>query len=190
MHHRANWGIERREPIAEVKNAGMPQGSDSSQELLGIYQLRELLLIRHKFLRVHTPPAATKPDWMLQMKHFVENDVFDGIARDSRVVEDTAYDDGIVGGVVVAEAVAGVFSAPGELRASHQAVEEAAVEVVKDFFQMVVAAASRVDMFASAHLADEARFRADFVARDIAAVTSALSAVNGLAVQLSQENVG
>ncbi len=52
-------------------------------------------------------------------------DVFDGVARHARMVEDAADDDGIVRRVVVAEAAAGMILAPGKLRASHESVEEA-----------------------------------------------------------------
>src|SRR5208337_5163957 len=97
-------------------------------------------------------------DRMLQVQHLVEENVFDGAAGDAWVVENTADDDGVMRRVVVAEAAAGVVVAPGKLRASHESVEETAVEIVEDFFQMVVMAAGGVDVLASAHLADEPGF--------------------------------
>src|ERR1700674_2659739 len=106
------------------------------------------------------------------------------------MVEDAADDDGIVGWVVVAEAAAGVVPAPGELRPSHESVEKAAVEVVENFFQMVVMAAGGADMLASAHLADEARFCGNVVAGDIAAITRAVGALDRLAIELGQQDVG
>ncbi len=124
------------------------------------------------------------------MQHFVEQDVFDGVAGDAWVVEDTADDYGVVGGVVVAETAAGVVPAPGELRASHESVEEAAVEVVEDFFQMVVVAAGGVNVLASAYLADEPRFGGNIVAGDIAAITGAVDAIDRLAIELGQQDVG
>ena len=57
---------------------------------------------------MHASPASPQLDRMLQVQHLVEEDVFDGVARDARVVEDAADDDGVVRGVVVAEAAAGV----------------------------------------------------------------------------------
>ena len=45
---------------------------------------------------------------MFQVQHFVIQDVFDYVAGDAGMVEDPADDDGVVGGVVVAEPVAGV----------------------------------------------------------------------------------
>ena len=88
---------------------------------------------------------------MLQVEHFVVEDVFDGISRHVRVVEDAADDDGVVRGIVVAEAAAGVVLAPGKLRTAQESVEEAAVEVVEDFFQMVMVATGGAYVLASAH---------------------------------------
>ena len=95
---------------------------------------------------------------MLQVQHLVEQDVFHRVAGHAWMVEDAADDDGVVGGIVVAETAAGVVLAPGKLRASHESVKEAAVEIVEDFFQMVVVAAGGADVLASAHLAHQAGF--------------------------------
>ena len=139
---------------------------------------------------MHAPSTAPQFHWMLQVEHFVEEDVLDYVAGDSGVVEDSADDDGVVGGVVVAEAVAGVVAAPGELGASHQSVEKAAVEVFEKFFEVVMVAAGGVDVLASAELADEARFGGDVVAGDVAAVAGGLGAVDRLAIELGQQDVG
>src|SRR5208337_1280635 len=106
--------------------------SENLQKLPGVFQFRKHLLFRAKFPRVHTSPAPPEFDRMLQVQHLVEEDVFDGIAWNARVVEDAADDDGVVSRVIVAETAAGVVLAPGELRASHESVEKAAIEVVED----------------------------------------------------------
>jgi len=103
----------------------------------------------------------------------VVEDVLDHVARDARVVEDSADDDGVVGWVVVPEAVAGVVAAPGELGASHEAMEKAAVEVVEEVFEVVVVSAGGTDLLASSHLPHEPCFRCEIVAGNIAAVASA-----------------
>ena len=139
---------------------------------------------------MHASPAPPQSDRVLQMQHLVEQNVFDGVARHAWVVEDAADDDGVVRGVVVAEAAAGVVLAPGELRASHESVEEAAVKVVEDFFQMVVMAAGGVDVLASAHLAEEPRFGGNIVAGDIAAIAGAVGAIDRLAIELGEQDVG
>ena len=63
---------------------------------------------------MHASPTAAQLDWVLQVQHFVVEDVLDDVAGDAWVVEDAADDDGVVGGVVVAEAIAGVVAAPSE----------------------------------------------------------------------------
>ena len=120
----------------------------------------------------------------------MKEDVFDRVARHARMVEDAADDDGIVGWVVVAEAAAGVVPAPGELRPSHESVEKAAVEVVENFFQMVVMAAGGADMLASAHLADEPRFGSNVVASNVAPITGAVRALDRLTIKLGEQDVG
>ncbi len=124
------------------------------------------------------------------MQHFVKNDVFDRIPRHARMVEDTADDDGVVRGVVVAEAAAGVVLSPGQLRTSHESVEEAAVEVVENFFQMVVMSARGADVLASAHLAHEPGFGGNVVSDDIAPITGAVCAIDRLAIKLGEQDVG
>src|SRR5260370_34496825 len=127
---------------------------------------------------------------MLQMQHFVVEDVFHGVARHAGMVEVTADDYGVMRGIIVAEAAPGVVPAPGKLRASHESVEEAAVEVIENFFQMVVVAAGRANVFASAHLADELRFGGNVVAGDIAAITGAVRAIDRLTIKLGDQDVG
>lgn len=139
---------------------------------------------------MHASPAASELDGVLQVEHFVEEDVFDSIERDAWVVEYAADDDGVVCGVVMAEAAAGVVLAPGELRASQESVEEAAVQVVEDFFQVVVVALGGADVLASAHLADEAGFGGNVVAGEIAPITGAVRAIDRLAIKLGQQDMG
>jgi len=172
-----------------AKLAEALSGSNQAQEPLGGRELWKEFLFGAKLTRVHASAAAAQLYRMLQVKHFVEDDVLDHVARDARVVEDPADDDGVVGGVVVAEAVAGVVSAPGELRATHESVEEAAVEVFENLVKMVVMTAGGVDLLASTKLAHEAGFSRDIVAGDVAAVAGGLTAVDWLAVELGEQNV-
>ena len=66
--------------------------------------------------------------------------VLDCVARAGRAVEDAADDDGVVGGVVVAQGALGVVLAPGKLRPAEQSAEKAHVQRVEDFIEVVVAA--------------------------------------------------
>ena len=87
------------------------------------------------------------------------------------------------------ETIAGVVAAPGKLRPSHKSVKETAVEVVEDFFQMIVVPARGVDMLAPAHLPHQARLRGKIVTRNIPPIAGAQSAVNRLAVELGEQNM-
>src|ERR1700687_5634414 len=138
---------------------------------------------------MHASSAPSQFDRVLQMKHLVKQNVFDRVARHAWMVEDAANYNGVVGWVVVAEAAASVVPAPGELGTSHESVEEAAVEVFEDLFQMVVVAAGGADMLAPAHLADEPRFGGNVVACDIAAITGAVGAINRLTIKLGEQDV-
>ena len=163
--------------------------SDDPQEFLGLTDVREELFFFKKFARVYAPPASAQVHRMLQMQHLVINDVLDDVTRHTPVVEDAADDDRIVSGIVVPKPVAGVLTAPGELRPPHQSVEESPVEVVEDLFEMVMMPARRVDLLPPAHLPHEPRFRGEFLPADIAPVTRTLSAVDRPAVKLGQQNM-
>src|SRR5258708_6989958 len=180
---RKNLPMESRAspPVAPLNNA---------QEFARLLQFRKALFFCQKFARMHTSPAPPQPDRVLQMQHLVKQNVFDRVARHARMVEDAADNNGVVGGIVVAKAAAGMVPAPGELRPSHESVEEAAVEVVEDFFQMVVVATGGADVLASAHLADEPRFGGNVVAGDIAAITGAVRAIDRLTIELGEQDVG
>src|SRR5512146_2717326 len=95
---------------------------------------------------------------MFQVQHLVIDEVFDGVFRDARMIENLADDDRVVRGVVVAEEIARVHTAPRHLRAREQAVEESQVEVVKDGFEVVGMSLGAYDAFAAAHLPYEMRF--------------------------------
>src|ERR1035441_4841825 len=154
-----------------------------AQKPARLLQFRKHFLFSVELARVHTSPTAPQFDWVFQVQHLVEEDVFDGVARDTGVVEDAADDDGVVGRVVVAEAAAGVVLAPGELRTSEESVEEAVVEVVEDFLQMVVVSASGADVLASAHLADEAGLGGNVVTGDVASIAGTVGKIDRLAIE-------
>ena len=74
---------------------------------------------------------------MLQVQHLVIDNVLNSAPRHMGVIEDAAHDDGVVRRIVVAEGAARMVAAPGHLRASHQPVEEAVIQVVEDGVQVV-----------------------------------------------------
>ena len=162
---------------------------DHAQELARLGELRKKAFFVAKLARVHAAPATVESDRMLQMQHLVKQNVFNRVARHARVVEHTADDDCVVRRIIVAKTAASVVLAPGKLRTSHESVKETPVEVVEDLLKMVVMSASGADMFASAHLPHEPRLGGDVVAGNIAAITGVVGAINGLAIQLGEQNV-
>src|SRR5438874_11013141 len=106
---------------------GKPQRSEPFEKLPGFVKLREQFFFRLKVRRMHAAAAATELDRMLQVKHFVIDDVLHRILRNPGVVENPAYHNRVVRGIVMSKAVAGVVSAPGHLWTREQSVEVARV---------------------------------------------------------------
>jgi hypothetical protein len=129
-------------------------------------------------------------DGMLEVKHLVVEKVFDGTAWGVGAVEDARDDDGVVGGVVVAEHAAGVMRGPGEGWAAEEAVEETGVEGLEDFVEIVVVAGGGGDAFAAASLADVFGLFGDGFGGDVAAITVGVRACDGFLVELGEEDVG
>ncbi len=102
--------------------------------------MREAGFLGFELAGVDAAAQAARLDGVLEVKHLVVEQVFDGVARAGGAVEDAADDDGVVGGVVVAERALGVVFAPGEFGAAEEPAEEARVERVEDLFEIEVAA--------------------------------------------------
>lgn len=124
------------------------------------------------------------------MQHLVKQDVLDRIPRYARMIENPADHDGIMSWIVVSEAAAGVVTAPCQLRTSHQPVEESAIEVIEDFFQMVMTTAGRVNVFASAHLANKPRLGRNVMTGNVAPVAGAVDTIDRLAIELGEQDMG
>ena len=117
-------------------------------------------------------------------------EVLDGAAWGFGAVEDAGDDDGVVGGVVVAQHAAGLVGGPGEGGAAEEAVEEAGVEGLEDFFEVVVAAFGGGDALAAAGEADVLGSACHGFGGDVAAVAVGLGGADGLAIELGEEDVG
>src|SRR5258708_22270 len=127
---------------------------------------------------------------MLEVEHLVVEEVFDGAARGVGAVENAGDDDGVVGGIVVAQHAARVMSAPGEGGAAEEAVEETGVEGLEDFVEIVVMAGGGGEAFAAAGLANVFGLFGDGFGGDVAAVAVGVGAGYGLFVELGEEGVG
>ena len=134
--------------------------------------------------------AGFDADGVLEVKHLVVEKVFDGAARGVGAVEYAAYDDGVVGGVVVAEHAAGVVGGPGESGTAEKSVEETGVEGLEDLVEVVVMAHGGEDALAATGLADVLGLAGDGLGGDVAAVAVGVGGSDGLFVELGEQNVG
>jgi hypothetical protein len=139
---------------------------------------------------VNAAATSFDADGVLEVEHLVVEEIFDGAAGRVGAVEDAAYDDSVVSGVVVTEHAAGVVSRPGEGGAAKKAVEEARVERLEDFVEVVVMAGGGGEALAAAGLADMLSLAGDGFGGDVAAVAVGVGGGNGLLVELREEDVG
>ncbi|MBB5338764.1 hypothetical protein [Tunturiibacter gelidoferens] len=118
------------------------QGKDLEAFEVGFggFELGEEALFGLELAGVDAAAAGFDADGMLEVEHLVVEEVLDGAARGVGAVEDATDDDGVMGGVVVAQHAAGVVSRPGEGGAAKKAVEEAGVEGLEDLVEVVVMA--------------------------------------------------
>src|SRR5579864_2949405 len=159
------------------------------QEGIRLSHAWEKLFLGLKLRGMDAPAAAAQLDGVFQVEHFVVDDVIQHVPRHGGMIEDTADDDGVVRGIVVAEDAAGLGLAPAHAGTGHQAMEKAAVQVLKDGLEIVEVAAGGAQQFAAAHLADKVGLADDFMARDVFAVTRGLPPIDRAAVHLGQQNV-
>src|SRR3954452_6955 len=118
------------------------------------------------------------------MQHLVVHDVLDRVARHPGIVEDAAYHDSVMRGIVVSQGVASGIAAPRHVGATQQTVEVACIQFVKNAFEVVVSAAWRSDVLAPAQFADKMNFSGDMVASGISAVTKNVASIQRLAIDL------
>ena len=104
---------------------------------------------------MHDAPAAAQLNRMTQMQHLVIDEIFDGIEGNASGIENAANDDGVMRGIIVAQAAESLVAAPCHLRPRHQAVEEAKIEIVKNLVEIIVLSFGALNAFASAELANE-----------------------------------
>ena len=138
---------------------------------------------------MHAAAAAAQFDRMAQVKHLVIHEIFDGITRRLRTVEYTAHDDGVVGGIVVAQAVARVIAAPGHLRTRHQSMKEARIQIIEDLFQVVMLAVGAEQALAPAHLPDQVGLGRDALAAGKFTEARSMLLINFFAIKLGDQDV-
>ena len=138
---------------------------------------------------MHDAPAAAQLNRMTQMQHLVIDEIFDGIEGNASGIENAANDDGVMRGIIVAQAAESLVAAPCHLGSGHQAVEEAEIKLVKNLVEIIVLALGTLNALASAQLADELRLLRHGMAAGVFAVTRGMGSINGLAMKLGDEDM-
>lgn len=152
-------------------------------------ELRKARFFRFELGGMNTSAYAARPHRVLEMKHFMVEQVLDCIAWTGGPVEDAAHDNGVMRRVVVAKRAFGVVLAPSEVRAAEQPAEETQVQRVEDFFEMVVATLGPKVALAAACGANEFGLPRHGSAGCKALEAQVMSAVNRLAVKLGEKDV-
>jgi len=184
-----NAGAEHLRSFTALIERLLVHSAQAFQELLSFFELRKEFLFFSKGSGMHEATTAAELDWMPQVQHLMIDEILDCIERDARGIENAADDDGIVRGIIVAQAAECLVAAPGHLRPSHQAVKEAEIQIVKNLVEIIVPAFGALNALASAQLADELRLLRHGVSAGIFAVTRGMGCINRLAVELGDENV-
>jgi len=118
------------------------------------------------------------------------DDVLQHVSGHRGVIEDPADNNGIVRRVVVTQDAPGLVLAPAHAGTGHQAVKKTSVEIFEDCLEVVIVSPGGAQKFATAHLADQVGLPDDFMAADVFAIARRVSAVDGPAVHLGQQDVG
>lgn len=168
------------------------QGKDLETLEVGFggFEFGEEALLGLELAGVDAAAAGFDADGVLEVEHFVVEEVLNGAAWGVGTVEDAADDDGVVGGVVVAEHASGVMGGPGQGGAAEESVKEAGVEGFEDFVEVVVMAGGGGEAFAAAGLADVLGLAGDGLGGDVAAVAVGVGGGDGFFVELGEEDVG
>ena len=119
---------------------------------------------------VDAAAGALVIDGMAEVEHLVIEDVFQSEAFDAVGIEDAADDDDVVRHVVMAEDAAGTGGAPTQGGARHETMEEPLVQLVEDYFEMVMLADGAAELFTAAGLAESIELSADVGPIEVPAV--------------------
>ena len=132
------------------------------------------------------PTAGFDADGVFEVKHLMVKEILDSTARSVGAIEDTADDNCVVSGVVVAQHTAGVVSRPGKGGSAEKTVEEASVERLEDLIQIVVMAYGSEDSLAAASLADVFGLPRHSLGGDVTSIAVGVGGGDGLFVELGE----
>lgn len=138
---------------------------------------------------MYAAAAAIQSDGMFQVQHLMINEILNSAFWHVRAIKHTADYDRVVCRIVVSQALPRRVPAPRHQRAGKQPVKKAAIEVLKDLFQIVVTPMRRQQQFSSALLAHEMGLRRDIAPSKVLPISHGMSGFNFFAVKLRQQNV-
>src|SRR4029077_14782939 len=136
IHYGDGAVAEHLRSFTAMTESLLVQSAQAFQEFLSFFKVRKEFFFFTEGSGMHETPAAAELDGMPQVQPFMIDEVLDGKGRDARRIEDAADDDGVVRGIIVAQAAERFVAAPGHLRSSHQAMEEAKIQVVKNLIEI------------------------------------------------------
>jgi hypothetical protein len=128
-------------------------------------------------------------DGVLQVEHLVVEQILDRAPRRIGSVEDAAHDNGVVGGIVVAQRSAGMMGAPGQRWSAQQTVEETRVNRLEDFVEIVMMAGGGGKALAAAGLANLLGLFGYGLGRDVSAIPVRVVAGDRLLVELGEKDM-
>ena len=166
------------------------RGLQALDERQSLFELRELTLVRFECGGMDTPAKPAHSDWMLEVEHFVIEQVLDRVARTRGPIEYAAHDDSVMGGIVMAQRAPSQVLTPGELRPAQKTAEEPEVECFEDFLEVVEAAFRAGEAFGASGVANQFRLPRDGGAGREPLEAQVLSSIDRLAVKLGQQDVG
>src|SRR5215469_12637392 len=157
--------------------------------MFSLFELRKQPLLRLKLRPVDAAPASAQLHRMLQVQHLVIDNVFDRIARYSRMIEDATHDDRVVRRIVMRQAVARPHAAPSHLRPRQQSVKKLLIQPLENFIEVVGEAARRGDLLSSSHLPQQVRLGCHIVTGNVTTVSSGMQSLNRFAINLGQQDM-
>lgn len=123
------------------------------------------------------------------MKHLVIHEILYSVARQVCAIEDAADHNGVVGGIVMAEALARNVATPSHQRSGEETVKEALIQIFEDLLQVVMPTFGCEQNLPPTLLSQQVCFARNISATDIPSISRCMPRFNLLAIKLGQENV-
>src|SRR5260370_957792 len=124
--------------LVKLKERWKDSAGEAVQDVAGALEFGEALLFFAKFAGMGDHTAAGAASWMLDVQHFVKQNVFHGASRNARAVH-AAIQQNLVGpGIVTPELPAPASRAPTNVRPPQLPVKVFSIEIVEKSVQIEV----------------------------------------------------